>query len=512
MVKSARVMKRSVAHLEPYIQQEKKDGKGGKEAKKILLATVKGDVHDIGKNIVGVVLGCNNYEVIDLGVMVPADKILNTAIEENVDVIGLSGLITPSLEEMVHVSSEMKRRNMEIPLLVGGATTSEIHTAVKIAPAYDHPVIHVKDASRGVGVLSKLLSNENKPAYIEDIAVKYQSLREKHEASRSEKKLISLEQARNNKLKMNWNTVTIVQPQFTGERIFHDYPIEEISKYIDWTFFFHAWKINGKYPAIFDDPVKGEEALKLYNDGQEMLQKIISERMLKAEGVIGFYPAASRDEEVLLYEDESGQKVKGSFHFLRNQEIKQGGVPNLCLADFIAPEGKRMLDHIGGFAVTAGIGIEKWVEQYENEGDDYSSFMLKIMADRLAEAFAELMHKKVRMEYWGYGREEDLDVAGLLKEQYAGIRPAPGYPACPEHSEKRILFDLLEIEKNIPISLTENFAMYPAASVSGYYFMHPFSQYFNLGKLNRDQIEDYAKRKGITQEEAEKLLRPNLGY
>jgi 5-methyltetrahydrofolate--homocysteine methyltransferase len=406
----------------------------------------------------------------------------------------------------------MKRKNMDIPLLIGGATTSEIHTAVKISPAYDHPVIHVKDASRCVGVLSQLFSNEAKTAYVEGIASKYVSLREKHEAGKAEKKLISLEEARSNKLKIDWEEVKTVKPQFIGTQVFENYPLKEISEYIDWTFFFHAWKISGKYPAIFDDPVKGEEARKLYNDGQEMLQKIINDKMVSAKGVIGLYPATSRGDDVIVYDDDNRQNTIQSLHFLRNQERKQQGLPNLCLADFVAPEDSGTHDYIGGFAVTAGDGIEKWVEYYEKQGDDYSSFMLKIMADRLAEAFAELMHKKVRMEFWGYDKLEGLDVKELLKENYSGIRPAPGYPACPEHSEKRILFDLLDAEKNTSISLTENFAMYPAASVSGYYFMHPFSQYFNLGKLDREQVHDYAKRKSISPEEAEKLLRPNLGY
>ena len=512
VVKSARVMKKSVTYLEPFIQLEKKSGKHIQKNKKVLLATVKGDVHDIGKNIVGVVLGCNNYDVIDIGVMVPSEKILAIARKENVDVIGLSGLITPSLEEMVHVASEMSRTNMSIPLLLGGATTSEIHTAVKIEPEYKHPVIHVKDASRCIGVLSKLLSGESSKAYVEELATKYQSLREKHEAGRAEKKLISLKEARKNKLQVNWHNVKIVKPGFTGNKVFHDYSLKEISKYIDWTFFFHAWKITGKYPAIFNDPVKGEEARKLYEDGQAMLQKIITDKMLRAEAVIGFYPAASRDEDVIIYEDDKRLKADGTVHFLRNQESKKEGIPNLSLADFVAPENSGIKDYIGGFAVTAGIGIEKWVGEYEKQGDDYSSFMLKILADRLAEAFAELLHKKARIEYWGYDKREDHDITALLKENYQGIRPAPGYPACPDHSEKGKLFDLLNAEKNTGISLTENFAMYPAASVSGYYFMHPFSQYFNLSKIDRDQVTDYANRKKINLIEAEKLLKQNLHY
>jgi 5-methyltetrahydrofolate--homocysteine methyltransferase len=508
VVKSARVMKKSVAYLEPYIQQEKRNGKQ-KQSRKVLLATVKGDVHDIGKNIVGVVLECNNYEVVDLGVMVPSDKIIKTAREENVDVIGLSGLITPSLEEMVHVSAEMKRLKMDIPLLIGGATTSEIHTAVKIAPVYDHPVIHVKDASRCVGVLSSLVSKESKAAYISEVDEKYSSLREKHEAGRSDKKLISLEEARKNKLQPDWDSVEMVRPSFAGTRVFRDFPLQEISQYIDWTFFFHAWKISGKYPAIFEDPVKGEEARKLFADGQAMLERIISEDMLKAAGVIAFYPAASSGDDVNLYSEYG---AIATLHFLRNQEHKDEGVPNLCLADFISPENSGSKDHIGMFTVTAGLGIEKWVKQFEEDGDDYSSFMLKILADRLAEAFAELMHERVRKEYWGYSRDEKLDIHDIIKESYQGIRPAPGYPACPEHSEKQKIFELIEAEKHTGISLTENFAMYPAASVSGYYFMHPFAKYFNVGKINRDQVEDYAKRKNISHALAQKYLKQNLYF
>jgi 5-methyltetrahydrofolate--homocysteine methyltransferase len=441
--------------------------------------------------------------------MVPSDRIINTAREENVDVIGLSGLITPSLEEMVHVSSEMKRQKMDIPLLIGGATTSEIHTAVKIAPEYDHPVIHVKDASRCVGVLSSLMSKESKSAYISEVNEKYISIREKHETGKSGKRLITLEEARTNKLQPEWNNVEMVTPAFTGTRIFTDFSLQDISQYIDWTFFFHAWKISGRYPSIFEDPVKGDEARKLFADGQEMLEKIIRNSMLKADGVIAFYPAASSGDDVNLFSDDH---IFSTLHFLRNQENKEEGIPNLCLADFIAPESSGIRDHIGMFAVTAGIGIEKWVERYEKDGDDYSSFMLKILADRLAEAFAELMHEKVRKEYWGYARDEKLAIKDLLKESYQGIRPAPGYPACPEHSEKFTIFELLEAEKHAGISLTENFAMYPAASVSGYYFMHPFAKYFNVGKLNRDQVSDFANRKGLSIQEAERLLRPSLGY
>jgi 5-methyltetrahydrofolate--homocysteine methyltransferase len=526
VVKSARVMKKAVAVLEPYIQEEKKlavDSRqlaGGSQessvvsrqssGRKILLATVKGDVHDIGKNIVGVVLGCNNYEVIDLGVMVPAEKILQTAKEKEVDVIGLSGLITPSLEEMAHVASEMKRLKFDIPLLIGGATTSEIHTAVKIATQYNQPVIHVRDASRCVGVLSNLLSPENKEKYVREISNKYSELKTRHENRKREDVFISLEEARANRLKVNWDEVLINKPAFIGNRSLIDYPLEELRKYIDWTFFFHAWKIPGKYPEIFNDPLKGEEALKIYNDAQEMLDEIIAKRMVQARGVFGFYPARSVGEDVVIYQDEQGKKQVSAFHFLRNQEKKEEGIPNLSLADFIAPQDTGIMDHIGIFAVTAGIGIEKWVKHYEDELDDYSSFMLKIMADRLVEAFAERLHERVRKEFWGYAPDENIPLSNLLREEYEGIRPAPGYPGCPEHSEKLTIFNLLDAGKNAGITLTENFAMYPAAAVSGYYFSHEFSRYFNLGKVSEEQVEDYARRKNISVEQAKKYLRQNL--
>lgn len=519
VVKSARVMKKAVAVLEPYIQEEKKLAVDSRQSavgsqrsagRKILLATVKGDVHDIGKNIVGVVLGCNNYEVTDLGVMVPAAKILQAAKELNVDVIGLSGLITPSLEEMAHVASEMQRLKFDIPLLIGGATTSEIHTAVKIATQYNQSVIHVRDASRCVGVLSNLLSPENKERYVREISNKYSELKTKHENRKREDVFISLEEARANRLKVNWDEVLINKPAFIGNRSLIDYPIEELRKYIDWTFFFHAWKIPGKYPEIFNDPLKGEEALKIYNDAQEMLDEIIAKRMVQARGVFGFYPARSVGEDVVIYQDEQGKKQVSALHFLRNQEKKEEGIPNLSLADFIAPQDTGILDYIGIFAVTAGIGIEKWVKHYEDELDDYSSFMLKIMADRLVEAFAERLHERVRKEFWGYAPDENIPVSNLLKEEYEGIRPAPGYPGCPEHSEKLTIFNLLDAGKNAGITLTENFAMYPAAAVSGYYFSHEFSRYFNLGKVSEEQVEDYARRKEIPVEQAKKYLRQNL--
>ncbi len=519
VVKSARVMKKAVAVLEPFLTPpppplyplpQLGEGTVGRGRRKILLATVKGDVHDIGKNIVGVILGCNNYEVIDLGVMVPAERILETASVQNVDVIGLSGLITPSLEEMAHVASEMQRLKMNTPLLIGGATTSEIHTAVKIAPQYDHPVIHVRDASRCVGVLSDLLSSENREKYLGEVREKYALLRHKHENRKNDTPLISLDEARKNSLKVAWDEVRITMPSFTGVKLLDDYPLEELSRYIDWTFFFHAWKIPGKYPEIFDDPVKGKEARKLFEDARAMMDEIIDKKMLTAKGVFGFYPANSEGDDVILLSDEQNKERIATLHFLRNQEKKGSGIPNLSFADFIAPASSARTDYIGLFAVTAGIGIEKWVKHYEEALDDYSSFMLKILADRLAEAFAERLHERVRKEFWGYAAEENILVAEMLEEKYQGVRPAPGYPGCPEHSEKRTIFDLLDAKKTAGISLTENFAMYPAASVSGYYFSHEFSRYFNLGKLQDDQVADYAKRKKIGLENARRLLRTNL--
>jgi len=513
VVKSARVMKKAVARLLPYMEQENKDNPmASSSAGKILLATVKGDVHDIGKNIVGVVLACNNYEVIDLGVMVPSEKILQTAIEQNVDVIGLSGLITPSLEEMVHVAKEMHRMGLSFPLLIGGATTSEIHTAVRIDPQYSFPVIHVRDASRSAGVLSALLSSENQKAYGEKIKLRYQDLRKQYENSRSESQYISLREARENRLKLMFEPDVIQKPSFTGNKYFYDFPLEELRGFIDWTFFFHAWKMNGKYPAIFKDPIKGAEAKKLFDDAQKMLDEMVMKKMILAKGAIGFYPCNSSGDDIEIYADEKRSKTIATFRFLRNQQKKEDASPNLCLADFIAPGDKGPVDYIGCFAVTAGLGLEEWASYYESQLDDYSAILVKILSDRLAEAFAERLHQLVRKEYWGYAREENLDLTAILKEKYQGIRPAPGYPACPEHSEKNLLFFLLDAEKHTGINLTENFAMYPAASVSGFYFAHPESHYFALGKIGKDQVTDYARRKNISLELAEKLLNTNLNY
>lgn len=505
VVKSARVMKKGVAVLLPFIEEEMKKSGKRETAGKVLLATVKGDVHDIGKNIVGVVLSCNNYEVIDLGVMTPAKKILDTAIQEKVDVIGLSGLITPSLEEMVHVAAEMQKQEFKVPLLIGGATTSKIHTAVKIDPEYDEAVIHVRDASLAVPIVSKLLSMK-KQALAEEVQKEYDKLRQKHESRKTEIEYVPIEEARKNKADFLWKAEQINKPSFTGNKYFNDFPLEEIRQYIDWTFFFHSWRISGRYPAIFDDPLKGTEAKKLYDDANSMLEKIVAEKRLTANAAIGFYPCNRQGDNILLKERDA------TFNFLRNQHKKKDGIPNLCLADFMAPMESGFSDYIGFFVVTAGLGIEKWVKKYEQENDDYNAIMMKILADRLAEAFAELMHKKVRKEYWRYAKDENLELEQLLKEEYQGIRPAPGYPACPEHSEKRKLFDLLDAEEKTGCQLTENFAMYPAASVSGYYFSHPDSQYFNVGRIGKDQVEDYARRKNISVKETERLLNANLNY
>jgi 5-methyltetrahydrofolate--homocysteine methyltransferase len=507
VVKSARVMKKAVAVLLPYIEAEKVKGERS-SAGKILMATVKGDVHDIGKNIVGVVLGCNNYEVVDLGVMVHAEKILDAAIREKVDIIGLSGLITPSLEEMGFVASEMQRRGFTVPLLIGGATTSEMHTAVKIAPEYSHPVVHVRDASRATGVVAALLSEEGKKPFVDSVTEKYSQLRHKHESTRAGVTYVSLEQARANRFKTDWAGFKPVKPSFLGVKHFEDYPLEEISRYIDWTFFFHSWKISGKYPAIFDDPLKGVEARKLFDDAQAMLKQIIEQKMVQANGVLGFFPANSTGDSMELTLDGNGHTI---LHFLRNEEEKENRIPNLSLADFIAPKETGFSDYIGLFAVTAGLGIEKWVKLYEDQNDDYNAIMVKILADRLAEAFAELLHEKVRKEYWGYAKDENLDIEEIIHEGYAGIRPAPGYPACPEHSEKGTIFELLDANKT-GITLTENFAMYPAAAVSGYYFAHPEAQYFAISRISREQVEDYASRKKMSVKEVEKLLASNLNY
>jgi 5-methyltetrahydrofolate--homocysteine methyltransferase len=512
VVKSARVMKKAVARLTPRLEAEK--AAGGAVARmngKILLATVKGDVHDIGKNIVGVVLGCNNYDVVDLGVMVTAEKILQTATEVKADIIGLSGLITPSLDEMVHVAKEMNRQGFTIPLLIGGATTSEVHTSVKIEPHYPHAVVHVKDASRAAGVMSQLLSPEAGLAFRQSVKKKYEEVRSQYE-SRSEYTYITLQDARKNRFRTAWTDYKPPRPQSTGNIYFYDYPLEELIPYIDWTFFFHAWRLTGKYPAILEDPVKGPEARKLMADAKNLLEEICKKKMVLAKGVAGIYPCNASGDDVVVYADETRTTVLTTLHFLRNQQQKEEPQPNLCLSDFIAPKESGMVDYIGAFAVTAGLGVEEWVSFYEQQLDDYHAILIKILADRLAEAFAERLHQLVRREYWGYDPSEELNVPGMLREEYRGIRPAPGYPACPEHSEKQTLFDLLQVEKHIDISLTESFMMYPAASVSGYYFSHPESKYFNLGRIGKDQVAEYSKRKNISFERAEKLLGQNLNY
>jgi 5-methyltetrahydrofolate--homocysteine methyltransferase len=513
VVKSARVMKKAVSKLAPYIEKESA-GEEKKRAGKILLATVKGDVHDIGKNIVGVVLSCNNYDVVDLGVMVPADRIIDTAISEKADVIGLSGLITPSLEEMVHVASEMEHRKLTLPLLVGGATTSEIHAAVKITPAYSQPVVHVKDASKAASVISELLKKDNSQ-YTASVSARYNKLRNEHIQRREERKLLSLDEARENKLITDWNEIELPKPAKPGHHIINEIDLKELIKYIDWTFFFFAWKINGKYPSIFSDPVKGNEAKKLYDDAQAYLSEIIKRKIITAKAVFGLYPAVSDGDDVKVYPINippppfKGRisRPKAVFRFLRNQEQKEKGVPNLSLADFIAPGSTGKVDHIGAFVVSAHIN-ENLLSAYGN--DDYTVIMIRILSDRIAEAAAEWLHEKIRREYWGFASDEKLTIEEMLAVKYRGIRPAPGYPACPDHTEKRVLFDLLNAEQTIGAGLTENFAMTPPASVSGYIFSNPDSAYFNIGKIAQDQLKDYASRKNMTIDEAARWLAPNL--
>ncbi len=514
VVKSARVMKKAVAYLTPYIEEEK-EGSASTSKGKILLATVKGDVHDIGKNIVGVVLGCNNFEIIDLGVMVNADKILKTARQENVDIIGLSGLITPSLDEMVYVAKEMERQGFKMPLLIGGATTSKTHTAVKIEPQYSGSAVHVLDASRAVSVASSLLSQDenNRSNFVLDIKKEYERVRKLRGNRKSNKKYITFKKARENKIALDWENYSPPKPNFTGTKVFEDYSLEELSEYIDWTPFFSSWQLAGKYPAILKDEIVGKEAQKLFNDAQSLLRRIIDEKWLTAKAIIGYFPAHTVDtDSIEVYDNEDKTSVKTTLHHLRQQRQKAPGQANYSLADFIAPKETQIEDYIGAFAVTAGIGIEKYVKQFEADNDDYNAIMLKALADRLAEALAERMHERTRKEFWGYSKEETFQNEELIAEKYQGIRPAPGYPACPEHTEKRSLFELLQVEKNISIELTESCAMYPAASVSGWYFSHPESKYFGLGQISKDQVEHYAQRKGMSLEEAERWLAPVLNY
>ena len=514
VVKSARVMKKAVAYLTPFLEEEKKrSGQIGKPAARILMATVKGDVHDIGKNIVGVVLSCNNYEVVDMGVMVPSEKILETARKENVDVIGLSGLITPSLDEMVHVAKEMQRERMTLPLLIGGATTSRIHTAVKIDPVYEGPVIHVLDASRSVPVVSELINDGTREGFKNKVKEEYRSLRKDHESRQQEKVLLTIEDARKNAVGIDWSTFTPHSPSFIGKKSLLNFPLEQIRPYIDWTPFFQTWMLYGRYPGILTDPKVGTEASKLYADAQALLDQIIAGRKLKANAVIAFYPAQRiGQEDVQLYADKAGQVPLQTMHFLRQQNKKAANLPNYSLADFVAPASSGKLDYLGLFAVTAGIGLEKLIEGFKAQQDDYHEIMAKALADRLAEAFAECIHHQVRKDWWGYAANERITNEQMIAEEYQGIRPAPGYPACPDHTEKKVIFDLLQADKEAGIQLTESMAMYPASSVSGYYFSHPESRYFGLGKIDKDQIQDYARRKGMPVEEVERWLAPVLGY
>ena len=510
VVKSARVMKMAVNYLTPYLEAEKSDT--DREVGKVLLATVKGDVHDIGKNIVGVVLACNNYKIIDMGVMVPAEKILEKAIEEKVDVVGLSGLITPSLDEMVHVAKEMERQNFKLPLLIGGATTSKIHTAIKIEPHYSQPVVHVLDASKSVSTVSSLIGDnqQTKQNFIESIRNEYEAIRERKKNT-GKKRFVTIDQARANKLQIDWKGYIPPKPARLGLQVFHDVDFQEIRSFIDWTPYFQSWQLKGKYPEIFEDEFVGEESRKVFNDAIQMLDRIIEERWLKANAVIGFFPAQSEGDKIYIYEEDE-KTVREELVFLRQQVKRADGIPNLSLADFVAPRSSGKMDYIGGFAVTAGIGIESHVQKYIDEQDDYNSIVLKAMADRCAEGLAEMMHHRVRTCYWGYQPDENLDNEQLIREEYQGIRPAPGYPACPDHTEKEKLFRLLQATENTNIELTDSYAMYPAAAVSGWYFAHPQSRYFGVGKIDRDQVEDYAAMKGMEVPEMERWLNSLLGY
>ncbi|NOS79096.1 MAG: methionine synthase [Nitrospira sp.] len=510
VVKSARVMKKSVAYLMPYMEEEKKRVGGYQAQGKVLLATVKGDVHDIGKNIVGVVLGCNNYEVIDLGVMVSCEKILAAAKELKVDVVGLSGLITPSLDEMVHVAKEMAREGFTVPLLIGGATTSKAHTAVKIAPSYAPSVVHVLDASRAVGVVGSLISPSQKPGFVQQVRDDYERIRQAHQ-DRGAKPVLPIAKARANRYMTNWATLDIPAPSFLGVRTIGDQPLSELVPFIDWSPFFHTWELKGRYPGIFDDATVGPKAKELYDDARRLLDEIIQKKLLTAKGVYGFFAAASIGDDIELYHDAAQRQRVTSIHTLRQQSEKPQGQPNLALADYVAPHDSGRTDHVGAFAVTAGIGLDELCRRFDKDHDDYNSIMAKALADRLAEAFAEYLHKRVREE-WGYGKQETLSTEELIREKYRGIRPAPGYPACPDHTEKRLLFDLLQVEQKASITLTESCAMLPAAAVSGFYFAHPEAKYFAVGKIGKDQVEDYASRKGMDLRTVERWLSPNLNY
>jgi 5-methyltetrahydrofolate--homocysteine methyltransferase len=513
VVKSARVMKKAVAHLTPYMEAEKQAraaaGESVKAQGKIVLATVKGDVHDIGKNIVGVVLACNNYEVIDMGVMVPCEKILERAKAVNADLIGLSGLITPSLDEMVHVAREMERQGFKLPLLIGGATTSRAHTAVKIAPHYSEPVVHIVDASRAVPVTTSLLSDEGKAAFVAQHRAEYEVVRKAHAAPRQT--AISLEAARKRRTPIVWRTQDLPRPSFTGVRVLDNFPLATLREFIDWTPFFHTWELKGVYPRIFEDERQGEQARQLFKEGNALLDAMIEKQLITARAVHGLFPANALGDDVELYADQKRGKVIERFHFLRQQSNKEGSEPCRCLADYIAPKETDLPDHIGAFAVTTGIGLKELCDSYKAKHDDYNAIMAEALADRLAEAFAECLHKCVRME-WGYGCVENLSNEDLIQEKYRGIRPAPGYPASPDHTEKGTLWRLLDVQANTGIQITESFAMWPGSSVSGLYFAHPESRYFSLGKIDRDQVADYAERKGITIHEVERWLGQNLNY
>ncbi|MAU17289.1 MAG: methionine synthase [Muricauda sp.] len=505
VVKSARVMKKAVAYLTPFIEASK--DKNAKPAGKILMATVKGDVHDIGKNIVSVVLACNNYKIVDLGVMVPPEKIINKAKEEQVDIIGLSGLITPSLDEMVFLAKEMERQNFDVPLLIGGATTSKAHTAVKIDPQYSQAVVHVNDASRAVTVVGDLLQDETSDKYKKSIKLDYESFRDKFLSRSKHKEYLTLEQARENKFQIDWNPSDIKKPNQLGIEVWEDFDLDKLEEFIDWTPFFRSWDLHGKYPDILTDDVVGEQATELFKDAKELLSKILDEKLLKAKAIFGLFPANQINEDDIEVEKDGETFV---FRTLRQQLKKREGVPNIALADFIAPKDSGIQDYMGCFCVSTGFGTQELAAEFEKNHDDYNSIMIKALADRLAEAFAEYLHKEVRTKYWGYALDEDLDNTELIKEKYRGIRPAPGYPACPDHLEKLTIWEMLEVEENIGVKLTDSLAMWPAASVSGYYFGHPQAKYFGLGKIKEDQVQDFAERKNITLEKAQKWLAPNI--
>ncbi|KPJ96378.1 MAG: methionine synthase [Gemmatimonas sp. SG8_17] len=513
VVKSARVMKKAVAYLVPFIERDRSNaGLQAAPAGRLVLATVKGDVHDIGKNIVSVVLGCNGYEIIDLGVMVPASRILDAAKLEKADAIGLSGLITPSLDEMVHVAKELERQKLEIPLLIGGATTSRLHTAVKIAPHYSGPTIHVSDASRSVGVVSKLLRSVERDRYVDEIRDQYTALRKSHRDLASERRLISLEEARRRRVDLDWDHYDPPRPRQLGVQVFNDVPIDSLEPYIDWSPFFKAWELKGHYPEILDDPAVGPEARRLFDDARTLLRSIVEQKLLTARGVIGLFPANAVGDDIELYTDETRDTTLRTVHNLRQQTAKPPGRCNLCLSDFVASKATGIPDYLGAFAVTAGIGVQNLCETFERDQDDYNSIMSKALADRLAEALAEQMHERVRTEIWAYASHEEFTQEELIRESYSGIRPAPGYPACPDHTEKRTLFELLDVTGNTSIVLTDSYAMWPAASVCGWYFSHPRSMYFGLGKINRDQVQEYAHRKGLSLTEVERWLAPSLAY